>query len=244
MLKKSDDTEKTSEKSRLKIVGHRGAAGLAPENTLAALRKALEHHVDEIEIDVRVTKDGIVILHHNRKLKDHSGAEFDIRKHTFKQLKVHKPDLTTLTEAIELIKRTVPLHIEVKRGEQTRPITTVVQEYLIKGWGAQDFLFGSKSQKTLVQLQRALPDIPLVVIESFSGVVATHRARKLNTKRISMNHLWLWSGFIRSMQHGGYELYAYTLNNPARAKRFLESGLAGVITDLPDLFEPNQHSQD
>ena len=51
-----------------------------------------------------------------------------------------------------------------------------------------------------------------------------------------MNQLWLWWGFIRAMRRGGWELYAYTVNDPAKAKRWVRWGLAGVITDCPDLF--------
>ena len=57
----------------MKIVGHRGARHLAPENTISAIKKALDLAVDEIEIDVRVTKDGHVILHHDPIIRTKDG---------------------------------------------------------------------------------------------------------------------------------------------------------------------------
>lgn len=234
MMKNSRQTGHTK---RLKIVGHRGARGLAPENTLAALRKALEHGVDEIEIDVRVTKDNVVVLHHNRDVQDPTTARLDIRHHTYAELKQHKPDLATLDEAINAINRRAPLQIEVKWGEATKPVIDILQTYLSKGWHENDFLVGSKKQQTLLEIHRGVPAIPTVVIEAFSGVRATYRARQIGTKRISMRSWWLWWYFIHAMARGGYELYAYTLDNPAKARRWLKHGLSGVITDRPDLYQ-------
>jgi glycerophosphoryl diester phosphodiesterase len=221
----------------LKIVGHRGARNLAPENTLAGIKKALEHKVDEIEIDVRVTGDGQVVLHHDQYLHDQSGSRLNIRGTDYGLLRQHKPDLCTLAEAIGLLDRRVPLQIEVKWGEQTQPVIAVLQSFLAKGWQAGDFLVGSKKQQTLAEVHRALPDIPKVVIEPFSSLRGVWRAKQLGSNRLSMNHLWLWGGFLRSMHKRGYSVYAYTLNDPARAKRWQQAGLAGVITDNPERFQ-------
>jgi glycerophosphoryl diester phosphodiesterase len=65
------------------IIGHRGALGLAPQNTLASLRKAAEHKVDEIEFDVRVTSDDIVILAHDAFITDAAGSKLTIDDHTW-----------------------------------------------------------------------------------------------------------------------------------------------------------------
>jgi glycerophosphoryl diester phosphodiesterase len=227
----------------MKIVGHRGARGLAPENTLAAIRKGLEHGVNEIEIDVRITKDNVPVLIHDRACHDASGARLAVRGHTYPELKLHKPDLTTLAEAIEAIGRQVPLQIEVKWAEPTGPVIAAIKDALNKGWQPADFLIGSKKHQTLVEAHQALPGITKVVIEPFSGIRAVWRAKSVDTKRLSMNHLWLWSGFIKAMQRGGYELYAYTLNNPSKARRWQRYGLAGVITDLPDSYQTGQTGQ-
>ena len=200
----------------LKIVGHRGAAGLAPENTLDSIKKALECAVDEIEIDVRVSHNGNVHLSHD---------PIDDSK-----------NLALLVDAIKLVNKKIPLMIEVKPGESVGPIVMVIKDFLKKGWQDKDFLLGSFSQKTLLELHQHLPQIPKVVIESWSGLRATRRARQLGTKRLSMNQRWLWSGFIRAMKQRGFELYPYTLNNPTKAKGWQKYGIAGVITDRPDRF--------
>ena len=78
----------------MKIIGHRGARHVAPENTVAALKHALKAGVDEIEIDVRVTKDGHVILHHNPVMKM-NGKNYATNAHTLQELRTQKSDLTT-----------------------------------------------------------------------------------------------------------------------------------------------------
>jgi glycerophosphoryl diester phosphodiesterase len=219
------------------VIGHRGARGLAPENTIASLKKALEHNVDEIEFDLRVTRDGIVVLHHDRDITDPNGQRRRIARHTYKELLDHKKDLTTFSEALDAIDRTAKHYIEVKPGEPIESVVAILSDYLKKGWKNEDFRLASFSMKTLMPLHEALPDITLVVNETWSGVRATHRARKLGTKRLSMSEKWLWSGFIRATSHGGYKLVAYTLNNPKRARRWERYGLYGVVTDYPDRFE-------
>ena len=221
----------------MKIIGHRGARGLAPENTIAALRKGLEHHADELEFDLRVTKDGVVILHHDRHLVDPDGKKHLIAECSYKALQAHKPDLATLNEVLESIGHPVPLYIEVKRHERTAPIVKILKDHLANGWKPGYFLLGSKSQQVLLELHAALPDIEKIIIEPWSGVRAARRARQVNAKIVAMNQLWLWWGFIRGFKNGDKRLYAYTLNDPAKARRWERWGLAGVITDYPDRFE-------
>src|SRR5581483_2406842 len=142
----------------MKIVGHRGARGLAPENTVAALLKGLEHHVDMLEFDLRVTKDGVVILHHDPELTDPAGHKLSITDTNFKELKQHKSDLATFDEALAAVGNKVPLYVEVKPGVDVKPIVKIIKNYLAKGWKADHFRLASFDIKVLEQLQQTLPD--------------------------------------------------------------------------------------
>lgn len=238
------------------IVGHRGAKGLAPENTIASFKKALEYGVDEIELDVRVTQDGKTVLSHDTYVSDPAGNRLEVATTAFTELKKHKPDLATLEEALDYIDAKCPVVVEVKPEVQTTPVIDVLQQYLQSGmYSAPDLLLASYSQPVLRELHAALPEIKKVVIEDWSGVRAARRARELGTKRLSMLEIWLWSGFIRAMKRGGYELYCFpnktpakqrffarfglgnASNNPTKARRWAKAGLAGVITDFPDKFK-------
>jgi glycerophosphoryl diester phosphodiesterase len=222
----------------MKIIGHRGARGLAPENTLASLQKGLQHHVDMLEFDVRVTKDGVPVLHHDAAMRGAKGEKMMIREYTFTELKHHFPDLATLQQALDLIDTRVTAYIEVKEGEATKPIVDKLKEYLESGmYMAKNLRLASKSQKTLRELHRGLPEVPVIVIERWSGVRAHRRAKELGAKEIAMFQAWLWWGFIRGFKNSDKKLYAYTLNDPAKARRWAKWGLAGAVTDYPDRFE-------
>jgi glycerophosphoryl diester phosphodiesterase len=220
----------------MNIIGHRGARGLARENTIASIQKALSEKVSEIEIDVRVTADNVPVLMHGSNLLRMAGKPAKIANYTYDGLKTMMPDLSTLEDAIISIKKKVPLQIEVKAAEPVGAIVQVVQQFIDKGWAASDFLIASKHQPTLRALHKALPDVQPVIIESWSGVRARYRAQQVGAKRISMNYRWLWFGFIAGMHASGYEIAAYTLNDPKKAKRWQKYGLSAVITDYPDRF--------
>lgn len=220
----------------MKIIGHRGAKGLAPENTIASFEKALEHQVDEIEFDVRISKDGVPVLAHDTEIGTTADNKLRIADSTYAELKAHKPDLTTLAEVIDGFAGKVPLLIEVKQKEPVEAVVTLLKMYLAKGHAPTEFMLGSFNQTTLRQLHRELPEIEKVVIERWSGVKGSLRGRQVNTKRLSMKHLWLWRGFLRSMQRRGWHIAAYTMNDPVKLRKW-EPYLYGVITDFPDRFK-------
>jgi glycerophosphoryl diester phosphodiesterase len=221
----------------MKIVGHRGARGLAPENTVASFLKALEHNVDEIECDVRITADGVAVMIHDRHLDDAAGNKLNVHKHSYDELKAHKGDLPTLEEVLRAVDRRVPVVIEVKPGEKIKPIAKTLTLLLDDGWKPQDFLLASFSYKTLHELHTHHPDVEKVVNDRWSGIRATWRARRLGSKRITMNYRFFWWGFVRAMARSGYKLNAYTLNDPKKARKLVAYGMYGVVTDFPDKFE-------
>ncbi len=219
----------------MKIVGHRGARGLAHENTLASLQKALDHQVDEIEIDVRITEDNVPVLYHDRSLLRLAGRPLLIAATTYKDLLAEQPQLCTLESAIAFIDRRVPLVIEVKPREPTNPVVDIINTFKAKGWQDTDFLFASYSQRSLLQLHHALPGVPTVVNARWLSIWARRRAKQLGTRRLTMNHHFLWFGFVRVTSRN-YELVPYTMNNPDKVRRWQKYGLAGCVTDYPDRF--------
>lgn len=218
------------------LIGHRGARGLSPENTLASIDKAIEHGVDMVEIDVRVTKDGVAILHHDPMLVDPNGTELSIATTRYAELLRHKQDLAALDHTIRHVAHRCAIMIEIKPGVHTKPIITVIEDRLRRGWRLEEFSVASYDPSVLARIKTAFPDIELVVIERWSGVRASFRARRLGTKRVSMNQRWLWSGYLRAVARGGYRITPYTMNDPRKVKRW-QSYLYGVITDRPDYFE-------
>ena len=220
----------------MKIIGHRGAKGLAPENTLASLAKAIEHGVDEVEFDVRVTKDGIPVLSHDAELIINQNV-FKIAHYTYHELREVKEYLPTLKEALDFIDARTAVLLELKASEPVEPVIVELRRQLKAGhYGPHNLSFASFNQRILRAVHAALPELTMVVNERWSGVRGTYRARQLHTKRINMNQRWLWRGFIAQMAKGGYQLAAYTLNDVSKANRWQTVGLYAAITDFPDEF--------
>lgn len=216
------------------IIGHRGARGLAPENTLASIRKALACGVDEVEIDIRITSDGVPVLSHDKAVANEESV-MEIASHTFEALRSFKPDITTLSEALKAVAGRATLYIEVKRGEPTAPIAEAIRRHTRLSRQTPSLLLASKSQRTLMELHSELPDTPTLVIEPWSGLIAVYRARKVGTKRISMRSWWLWKGFLERMQKRGYLITPYTVNKPHKIAKW-QPYIYGVVTDFPNKF--------
>lgn len=229
----------------MKIIGHRGARGLKPENTIASFERAIELGVDMIELDARVTSDGITILSHDNRI---DGAV--VSATPMADLRI-----TSLYDAILAVDRRVPIYIEIKPGVTPEPVFAVIAKFLSNGWQNEDFAIGSFSLPILQKAQSALPDIPRIVIEKWSAIRATRRARLVNTAYIAMLEYWLWGGVIKALARQGFVLYAFPpkhpsrealltplrlagyCNNPRLAAKWKRHGLAGVITDFPDRFK-------
>jgi glycerophosphoryl diester phosphodiesterase len=218
------------------IIGHRGAKGLAPENTLAALEAGLAARASMLEIDVRVSSDGTPVLCHDEFIVTQEGKRLFVHKTPFTELQLAKQDLLTLEAALQFVDRRADVNIEIKPGVAIEPVVSCIEPRINGKWLESDLIISSYDFKILTYIQGAFPNIPIAVLEKWSGVRATYRARKLGTKRINMNQRWLWSGFVRSMTKRGYKLSAYTLNNISKARRFEKQGLYGCITDYPDRF--------
>lgn len=218
------------------IIGHRGAKGLAPENTLAALEAGLKAKANMLEIDVRVSRDGVALLHHDAMLLSTGGKRLLVAQTDFLELQAAKPDLLTLEAALQFIDRRTDLVIEIKPGVDIEPIMDSIRPRIERNWLESDFIIISFDFKILQAIHKKYPEVHLGVLDRWSGVRASYRARRINTKRVIMQQRWLWSGFIRSVARSGYKLSVYTLNNPTKAKRWAKAGLYAVITDYPDRF--------
>ena len=99
------------------IIAHRGASYYAPENTMASVKLAWGQNTDALEVDVHKTKDGKLVVHHDKKINTRFFSP-TIAKTNLKRLKTYKIGLNeqipTLKEALSILKGNIILDIEVK----------------------------------------------------------------------------------------------------------------------------------
>ncbi len=232
----------------MKIIGHRGARGIAPENTIAGIDKAIEHGVDAVEIDIRVTSDGVAVLHHDPYLTDPDGTKVQISQTLYADLLHHKPDLAALDFAVRAVAHRCDIIIELKPGVPTKQTIAIINDRIERGWRFEEFAVASFDPKILAAVKAELPEVQLIVNELWSGVRATYRARRLGTKRINMYEQWLYRAYVRMTRRSGYQLSVFPANkdrwhqresyvNSARRIKKWQPYLYGAITDRPDFFE-------
>lgn len=196
----------------MKIIGHRGAAGLEDENSLEAISAALAHGVDEIELDVRYFEGELVLSH-------------DIPYPT--------QSYVTLEEALDAIDAKVPIVLDIKE-HIAQQVYDATKHY--KG----DVTFSSRIFNNLRHLFSIDTSLSLATIESWSTVRAVAESALIKSNRIHLKHNWLWEGIVRSMNSRGYKIYAYTVNGQKRAKELQEWGVYGIFTDYPNRFNKKE----
>ena len=113
-------------------IGHRGARALEPENTLRSFRKAVELGVDAVELDVRQTKDGqLIVIHDDRvdRTTDGSGLVGNLTLEEIKVFTAEKSEkIPTLGEALDFLKGKVKVLIELKEEDLEEKALDLIKE--------------------------------------------------------------------------------------------------------------------
>jgi glycerophosphoryl diester phosphodiesterase len=152
----------------MKIIGHRGASGHEPENTLRSIATAIAHGADMVEIDVFVLPTGEVILMHDDRIDrttNGQGLTLEMPFEELRKLDAGKGEqIPTLEEVIELIDARIPLVIEIKNPGSARPVMDRVSYYLKKGWDADRFIVSSYNHPELRAFKTLLPEVTTVAL--------------------------------------------------------------------------------
>ena len=213
------------------IVGHRGAKGLAPENTLKAISIALELGVDAVEVDVRATSDGKLILLHDEDFWRVAGVKAKPREMTYDEIRskirIGGEHVPTLEEAIELINGRVGLLIEIKELETIDRIVDVLREYRFPEWIAlisfyEEALANVPKEKIVLGLIYSKPPGKIVEAKRIGAKIVLPHFRLASRKAVNFAHRL------------GFKVVAWTVNDTSTLARTLENGVDAVATDYPN----------
>jgi len=221
-------------------IGHRGAAGLEPENTLRAFRRAAREGADILELDLRVTLDGhLVVLHDPTvdRTTDGQGAVDALTLAEVRQLDGGKGErIPTLEEVLGATP--LPIHAELKVVEAAKPLAR-----LISGEKIADRLTPiSFDAEALQCIKRLLPDLSVGLIFSGSPPDAAGRARAVGASLASLEAAHLGEGAVEICQQAGLKVTTWTVNEPEQMRRALRLGVDGIVTDRPDLLAQTMRS--
>jgi glycerophosphoryl diester phosphodiesterase len=225
---------------KMKIIGHRGAFGYEPENTLRSIRRALELHVDLIEIDVVALPSGEVILMHDDRVdRTTNGTGLTLRM-SFGELRKLDAGLgeqiPTLQEVIELIDTRVPLNIEIKNPGSAKPVAAILQTYLDKGWSASNFIVASYNHPELRLFKDLLPQITTAVLLYHVPLDYAGLCIPLEAGIVAPATDIVTPEFVADAHRRGLLVYAWVWQPvfDEETQSLYEMGVDGIYTDFAD----------
>nr|BBH91139.1 glycerophosphoryl diester phosphodiesterase [Thermosporothrix sp. COM3] len=247
--------------SRVQCVAHRGGADLAPENTLAAFRKALTFAADAVEVDVQVSRDGqLVIFHDNTvdRLTDATGNILDLDFAFLRSLNVaaHFPgwptaeQMPTLREVLDVIKGRAEIYVELKTSKRDGILGRYphIMELVLADLYTTDMLketlIISFDWQMLAEIKRLEPAIA-------TGMLTSDNTWKLATEQdltallakvetlkcgwLDMEYKQLKPEIVPVLHAQGVKLGIWDANTEDEIRSCIEAGVDSITTDRPDL---------
>jgi glycerophosphoryl diester phosphodiesterase len=226
----------------VQVTAHRGHARAAPENTLSAVRKAIDSGADYAEIDVQQTADGVIVLLHDRDLKRVAGVSRRLDRLSYDE--VRRLDVgswfapafagervPTLVEVLELARGRIKLNIELKLFDRDRRLAGAVARLVEERGLEADCLITSFDHEALRMVKRHSPRLR-------TGLIVAHAlgdVSRLEVDALSVRADWLSDDLLRAAHRAGREVHVWTVNDPRQMTRLMKRGVDNIITSDPDL---------
>lgn len=231
-----------------RLIGHRGAAAHAPENTLAGMRIAALQGALWVEVDVKITADGVPVLMHDDDLDRTTDGSGKVAETSFADLRRldagawFGPDfrgerVPTLAEAIQAAQLLdLGLNLEIKpcpgRSEQTAGIALSMALSL---WPADrpPPLVSSFCEEALTMARQVAPHWPRGYLLDEQPTDWAQRADRLGAATIHVNAARQSEAGLAALRGAGRPVLAYTVNDAAQARHLFAWGATGIFTDTP-----------
>ncbi len=224
---------------KTKIIGHRGAAGLELENTVTSIKRAANLHVYAIEIDVRLTSDGKLVLSHDGDLVRTADDPRRISQLTLKELQkiplLDGSTMLSLTQALRIVGQ-IPLIIELKDSGSAHALLRTLAKFPKAKVSIASFKLDE------LKLVRSLDDdILLYLLERTKPIESIQYARVMKLDGIGLNY-WLLNPLTYwYAKRSALKIYVYTVNVKylVRFLGWLYPDVA-ICTDHPEWFVPKK----
>lgn len=241
------------------IIAHRGASAFAPENTISSIAMALNSNADRIEIDVRLSKDNIPVLMHDRKLNRTTNGKGKIKDYSLEEIKELDAGswfsrdyigekVPSLEEIINLVNGQKELLIEIKGGiRRYKGIDDIIVE-LIKNNEAESWcIIQSFDDRTLKNIRDKYPEIRIqklffvkpiflpIVIDK--GLSFYSNSKYEFAEALNPNFRLTGKSFVRRKQNNGFEVNIWGGKKQCSYKRFFNTDINGFITNFPFVFD-------
>jgi glycerophosphoryl diester phosphodiesterase len=243
---------------RPRVFGHRGAAGLAPENTIVSFERAVRDGAAVLELDVHATRDGVVVVIHDDTLDRTTNGSGAVRQLDFAELRRHDAGfrfesdgehpfrgrgvrVPSLEEILELFP-SMPLNIEIKQGEP--PIETIVVDLLGRHRALERVLLAAEDDRIMSRIRERAPGLATSAsygeardffercfTNRLSGYAPVARALQIPTRAADVE--LVVPETVEAAHSYGLEMHVWTINDEPEMIRLLALGVDGVMSDYP-----------
>jgi len=232
-------------------IGHRGASGYCPENTMASYKKAIELGADFLEVDIHLSKDDILVVHHDPTLDRTTNGKGNLRDYTAAELKEldagswyhsrYKDErIPLLREVLENFGSEVGILIELKHPSAYPGIEEKLAEELVKfqecSTSKNKIMVHSFDMESMKRFHQLMPDIQV-------GVLIKRRINDQKLKEIAEfasflnpKQTILSTKLQMRIQKHGMKVFTWTVNNKKQIRMFKMMQVDGIISDFPDYF--------
>ena len=235
----------------MKIIAHRGASGYAPENTIVAFQTALDQGVDGIELDVRLTKDHVLVVCHDANIRRTSDGKGRVQDMTLEELKSYDfgswfdPEfagekIPTLEEALRFLQdEDILLNIEIKNGPR---LDEGIEEEVVRLVKKYDFrdnvLITAFNHLSLLEVHKLDPELKIAFILHTNLIDPFHYIEHSGIKpyTIHPNYQYITQEMVDEAHRRGIKVLAATVDDKAFGDRFKEMGIDYLLTNKTRRF--------
>ncbi len=237
-----------------KIIGHRGAAGLAPENTLASVAKAAEVGCRWVEVDCKLSADGILVLGHDDTFQRTANVErscWETPLYVLKAFDVgswfgpeyageHIPTLPELVSLLAALNLGVNLEIKPDTGTDIATAEAVAY-YVQANWPKllPSPVISSFSRDALSASHEILPRVEHAMLWEEIPADWLDEVESLKADAVHVDADKLTELQCKAIIASGFPVRCYTVNDPEKAEELFSWGVEAIVTDFPDRFVHN-----
>ena len=218
------------------VVAHRGASAYEPENTLRAIRKALALRAPAVEVDVRRSKDGALVVLHDETVNrttDGTGSVGSLTLEELRALDVGMGErIPTLTEVFGTVRGKASLVLELKERGLWQPVVQLARGRLDLG----DLIVVSFHRSEIAELKTAHPDLRAGALSVGDSSDALSWAVGARADLAGFRHEATTADLADRLHQSGRRLLVWTVNDPGRAKEVAVLGADLIVSDAPDVI--------